>query len=77
MAGRTGVPLRCHRVGPPGVGADLVPEPGVNWAADHDIATDGAVLVRPDGFVGWRARVAARHPERTLTEALRELLRRT
>lgn len=38
------------------------------------IAATGAVLVRPDGFVGWRATDAAEQPEAALTQALRHLL---
>ncbi|MGH7095586.1 MAG: hypothetical protein ACREFB_18895, partial [Stellaceae bacterium] len=26
------------------------------WPAAYGVAADGAVLVRPDGYVGWRSR---------------------
>jgi 2-polyprenyl-6-methoxyphenol hydroxylase-like FAD-dependent oxidoreductase len=35
----------------------------------------GAVLVRPDGFVAWRASEASDQPERTLTDALAQALK--
>src|SRR5581483_2868773 len=41
-------------------GVDDLKDPGGNLAHSHGIATDGCVLVRPDGFVGWRARNADR-----------------
>ena len=33
-----------------------VVSPSGRWQARFDVAQDGAVLVRPDGFVAWRAR---------------------
>jgi hypothetical protein len=34
-------------------------------AAAHRLETDGALLVRPDGFVVWRTEAAAEDPERS------------
>ena len=34
----------------------------------------GAVLVRPDGYVGWRSASAAADPDGTLTSALSAIL---
>ncbi len=45
------VPLQCYGLGPAG---DLIDEAGA-WAATYGVAADGAVLVRPDGFVAWVA----------------------
>ncbi|HZX42965.1 MAG TPA: hypothetical protein VFE93_14085, partial [Myxococcaceae bacterium] len=42
----------------------------------YGISPSGAVLVRPDGFVGWRAPEAAGAPEETLRQALQTLLSR-
>ncbi|MFI6346446.1 FAD-dependent monooxygenase [Streptomyces sp. NPDC050560] len=47
------VPVRVHQVG-----ADLDVEPD-SWAEAHGVTGSGALLVRPDGFVCWRARGAA------------------
>jgi hypothetical protein len=53
-------------------GADMVA------AAAHRLKTDGALLVRPDGFVAWHTEaVAEEDPERTLERVLCPLLRRT
>ncbi|XVQ90071.1 FAD-dependent oxidoreductase [Microbispora siamensis] len=50
--------------GPPRGGGDAADGPGVGqtvtadperWAAAHGVSPSGALLVRPDGFVAWRA----------------------
>ncbi|MFI0900935.1 FAD-dependent oxidoreductase [Streptomyces sp. NPDC020983] len=73
-AGRLGVPLHRYRLGSVPA-ADLVTAPGTDWAAAHTTSEDGAVLVRPDGFVAWRADGASPDPEAELTAVLREVLR--
>lgn len=73
VAGRLAVPLECHRVGSSG---DLVCDAdGGGWAAAHGTGEGGAVLVRPDGFVAWRAQSAPRDPGRALGDVVREVLR--
>ena len=75
VAAGLSVPLAAYRVG----GRrddDLVPEEDADWAERHGVTGDGAVLVRPDGFVAWRAEGKTQDPERTLTEVLRTVLRR-
>jgi hypothetical protein len=49
-----GVPVDTYRVG------DDVIDPSGRVEAAYGIGRDGAVLVRPDGFVAWRA--TAPHP---------------
>jgi putative polyketide hydroxylase len=73
-AGR-GVPLACYRVGH-GAEYDLVPDDGSDWAQLHGTNSDGAVLVRPDGFVAWRAQTSGTNPERALAEVLDTVLSR-
>ncbi|GAB7102557.1 hypothetical protein JCM4814A_08710 [Streptomyces phaeofaciens JCM 4814] len=67
------VPLRSFRVGAE-PGAELVPEDDVDWAQRHGIAPGGAVLVRPDGFVAWRAAGPEAEPMRALRQALTQVL---
>ncbi|MGW5779968.1 FAD-dependent monooxygenase [Streptomyces sp. NPDC003863] len=50
-AERLGVPLRVHRVGPE---SELRPKDR-DWAEAYGVGAGGAVLVRPDAFVAWRA----------------------
>ncbi|WP_034260566.1 FAD-dependent oxidoreductase [Actinospica robiniae] len=74
LAAAAGVPLDCYRVGP-GSGDDLVPEAeDADWAQLHGVAADGAVLVRPDGFVAWRSHGSSAEPGRVLAEALEKVL---
>ncbi|MER8015747.1 FAD-dependent oxidoreductase [Streptomyces griseoluteus] len=74
VAAEDGVALDAYRVGP-GPDADLTYETeGSDWATAHGTTADGAVLVRPDGFVAWRATSAAADPDTVLREALTSLL---
>jgi hypothetical protein len=43
------------------------------WPTRYGVAADGAVLVRPDGFVAWRSRVLVEDPRTTLAEVFRQL----
>lgn len=76
-AAALGVPLHCHQVGD-GVGQDsaLSSEEGTHWAQEHGVDEDGAVLVRPDGFVAWRATAAHDRPLQVLTDVLETVLGR-
>ncbi|MFF2198408.1 FAD-dependent oxidoreductase [Streptomyces sp. NPDC058157] len=56
--------------------ADLVQPDGADWAELHELSADGAVLVRPDGFVAWRAEGACADPRGELLDALTRVLRR-
>jgi hypothetical protein len=69
-ARQLGIPLDVHRIG--GAGAPEDPEHA--FPAACGIAPDGALLVRPDGFVAWRAKSGAGASERTLGAALASIL---
>jgi len=71
-AGELGVPLEAHVVG----GADLAGA-GDSFLEAYGISPSGAVVVRPDGFVGWRGVEAADAPEAILRQALQSLLCRS
>ena len=47
-----GVPVRTYRVAPDGDLSDV----DNAWADAYGVQSDGAVLVRPDGYVAWRRR---------------------
>ena len=66
-----GVQLAAYRVG----GADLA-IPDDSFTEAYDVSRSGAVLVRPDGFVAWRARAETSHPAESLGAALRTALMR-
>jgi putative polyketide hydroxylase len=70
IASRLGVPLQAFTVGP---GGDL-DDPERRWAELYGVGPRGAVLVRPDGHVGWRAGGHASDCEEELDGALRRIL---
>jgi putative polyketide hydroxylase len=43
----------------------------------YGASLEGAVLIRPDGFIAWRSKGGVREPQRLLTEALRRILAST
>ena len=48
-----------------------------SWAAATGLAPDGALLVRPDDFVAWRADQLPHSPEDDLGRVLGQILGRT
>ena len=80
---RSPVRLEGHRRSASGAGAgvglhghrlDPEEDPDQRWPALIGIDRGGAVLVRLDGFMAWRARTAVPDPRATLTAALRRIL---
>jgi 2,4-dichlorophenol 6-monooxygenase len=69
----TGVPLDSVRIGH--IDGELF-DPRCMWARRREIEPDGAILVRPDRFVGWRSRSAAEAPLDELSQALGRILAR-
>lgn len=72
VAKRLGVPLMVHRIAPDG---DLVAARGA-LASACGIEESGAVLVRPDGFVGWRSPDRPMDPAAALHEAVAQIVGR-
>ncbi len=66
------VPLHAYAVGPSG---DLR-DPDDRWLDLYGVSRAGAVLVRPDGHVGWRSVGAAPDREAELDAAFRRILAR-
>jgi hypothetical protein len=62
--------LSVHRVGEDG---DLQDTEG-RFADAYGIGADGAVLLRPDGFVAWRSRDLPNDPAGALNGALSQML---
>ena len=69
-AGEAGI--AAHRVGAPGLA-----DPDDAFPSAYGITPSGAVLVRPDGFVAWRAGGGEGASAQALTEALDTALCRT
>ena len=53
-----------------------VRDPSDRFATAYGVGETGAVLVRPDGFVAWRATAMTSDPTRTIAGTLRTLLMR-
>ncbi|MBC2905339.1 FAD-dependent oxidoreductase [Streptomyces cupreus] len=73
LAEATSIPLTSYRVGN-GPAAELTPEDDTDWSAAHGTTPEGAVLVRPDGFVAWRSSGQVMDAESALRSVLTTLL---
>ena len=63
-----GLPFAAYHIGRD------VADPSGQFAALYGLTATGAALIRPDGFVGWRAPALSTDPETALREALASLL---
>jgi 2-polyprenyl-6-methoxyphenol hydroxylase-like FAD-dependent oxidoreductase len=68
-----GVPIAVHSIGHAAEIRDIEGR----WAGLTRLSPDAALLVRPDGFVAWRADALLRSPENHLGRALSQILGRT
>ncbi|MGW2693790.1 FAD-dependent oxidoreductase [Streptomyces sp. NPDC001296] len=73
--GQLNVPLDGYLIGS-GAAYDLDTGDGPHWSTVHGTTPDGAVLVRPDGFVAWRTDSGPTDGEEELTGVLRRILGR-
>ncbi len=67
--GIAGIELEAHVVG-----RDGLHDREGQFASAHGLTSSGAVLVRPDGFVAWRATSMVDDPGRALSRALTRVL---
>jgi hypothetical protein len=58
------------------VGDGGLEDPGDQWPSAYGVGADGAVLVRPDGYVAWRSPAMLADPPATLAAALARILSR-
>src|SRR6266700_6687435 len=73
VAARLGISLSTYRIG---ANADLLDlENG--WPAKMGVSGDGAMLIRPDGFVAWRSSTRPPSPEPRLVQVLSRILCRS
>jgi len=70
IAARLGIALDAYRVG---VEGDLIDRDG-DWGASYGVTPAGAVVVRPDGVVGWRSEGGVGSPTEELGRVLPQLL---
>ena len=67
-----GIPVKTVVIGPGREVTDIY----YDWARVREIDEDGALLVRPDKFIGWRSMSLPAAPEQVLRDALAGLLSR-
>jgi len=70
-ATRLGIELDAHRIG-----ADRLIDSDGTFTTAYGITPTGAVLIRPDGFVGWRVQTACEQPAQVVAEVLARLTSR-
>jgi len=58
------------------IGADDIRDPEGAWLSAYQIERDGAVLVRPDGYVAWRTRTLSPDPAAALAAAFNGVIGR-
>jgi putative polyketide hydroxylase len=68
LAYNSRLPLSIYRVG-----ADLL-DIGGKWTERYGVTAAGAVLLRPDGYIAWRARTITSSAATTLREALARVM---
>jgi 2,4-dichlorophenol 6-monooxygenase len=51
-------------------------DPRCSWLRHRQIASGGAILVRPDRFIAWRHHAGAAAPRAVLAAALSQILAR-
>ena len=73
LASAAGLPLDAVRIGH--LDGDLY-DPRSAWVRHREIQSDGAILVRPDRFIAWRAPTTADDPLGELARALGQILAR-
>ncbi len=47
-----------------------------DWARLREVDDNGCILVRPDGFVGWRSRQMSANPDEVLADVMQKILAR-
>jgi 2,4-dichlorophenol 6-monooxygenase len=67
-----GLPITVHKIGPRQTWQDF----SGDWARAREIRDSGALLVRPDQHIAWRATAAAADPEAELRRVLKTILNR-
>ena len=73
LAAEAGVPLDALRIGH--LDGDYH-DPRCAWLRHRQIASDGAILVRPDRFIAWRSPAGSGEPRAALAAALSQILAR-
>jgi hypothetical protein len=69
-----GIDVKSYTIGAGGQFVDQPDESAASFSTAYGIGTSGASLVRPDGYVAWRAAEHTTDAADRLTAALRQVL---
>ena len=70
VAAEYGVPIRCHIIGP----GCAIEDPHGDFARIREVSESGALLIRPDVYVGWRAESVSADATDRLRAAMARIL---
>ncbi|MDG0061916.1 hypothetical protein MMB69_24775 [Priestia sp. P5] len=70
VSSHLGVPINVYGIGSQG---DCV-ECEDSWESVYDVTSQGAVLIRPDGFVAWRTKEGVSDPHLLLKQVMTSIL---
>ncbi|NWK68803.1 FAD-dependent monooxygenase [Bacillus paramycoides] len=70
VSSKLGVNIKMYRVG---LNGDFITQENI-FSKLYGIGNEGAVLIRPDGFIGWRSEKAVVNPDVVLGEVMDNLL---
>ncbi|WP_242235445.1 FAD-dependent monooxygenase [Bacillus cereus group sp. BfR-BA-01316] len=70
VSSELGVSIKVYRVG---LSGDFVAQENV-FSELYGIGHEGAIVIRPDGFIGWRTEKAVVNPDVVLKEVIKNLL---
>ncbi|MCH5583521.1 FAD-dependent monooxygenase [Shimazuella sp. AN120528] len=70
VSSKLGITLHAYQVGDDG---DLVVTDN-KWQEAYGVSSEGAVLIRPDGFVAWRSKEEVENKEETLKSVFHQIL---
>jgi 2-polyprenyl-6-methoxyphenol hydroxylase-like FAD-dependent oxidoreductase len=71
VAEQMGIDLEIHQIGNSLIAEDQ------RWYQAYGVTATGAVIVRPDGFIAWRAKTAMAAPEQLLKQVFSQILSHT
>ncbi len=72
VSSHLGVPINVYGIGLQGDCVECEDED--SWEAVYDVTSQGAVLIRPDGFVAWRTKEGESNPHLTLKQVMTSVL---
>jgi putative polyketide hydroxylase len=76
VATSLGLPIEVYRIGPEDGPDDAIRDLDGRWARLTSLPPEGALLVRPDDFIAWRASTLPQSPAQELDKVIRQIFAR-